>query len=244
VTALVALVVIGAAVFAYKTLTAHGSGVTVPTVQGQTVTAAEHSLKQAGLRWKVVSHVSTTPPYNQVIGSSPQAGSLVPKGTQVTLTYNVKPGKVAIPNVQGESASVAIAKLQQAGFSPANITQKIVASLSVPSGQVVGTNPPAGTRVPLSQQIVLKVSGSGVSVPNVLFLSKHDAIRVLVNAGLNYQVITSPGPPSAAPGTVWQQSPAAHKVVLKNSVVTISVAPSSSSPSPTPSPTPSPSPST
>jgi serine/threonine-protein kinase len=243
VSALVALVVIGAAVFAYKTLTGHGTGVQVPNLQGQTVSAAEHSLKQVGLKWKVVSHVSTSPPYNQVTSTSPQAGSLAQKGSQVILNYNVKPGKVAIPAVQGKLASVAVSILQAKGFNPANITQKTVASLTVPSGQVVSISPAVGTMVPLTQQIVLKVSGGGVPVPNVVFLSRHDAIRVLINAGLNYQVITSPGPPTVAPGTVWQQNPLPHKAALKNQVVTIYVQPGSSSPSPTPSPTPSPSPS-
>ena len=106
-----------------------------------------------------------------------------------------------------------------------------VASLTIPDGSVMSTIPAAGTKVPLSTQIVLRVSGGGEAVPTVTDEQVSDAETAIRAAHLVPNVIREQGPPGATPGSVWQESPSAQKVVLPGSTVNLYVVPGSASPS-------------
>ena len=150
----------------------------------------------------------------------------------------MKPGVKALPDVTNKSVAAAETILTKQGWT--NFQTKTIASLTVQPNNVVRTNPVAGTKWPSSQPVVLYVSGGGKAVPYLLFKTRQDAINALQAAGLVPNVVVQAGPGSAQPGTVWQSIPAANKVVLPGSTVTIYVVPTAASPTPTsPSPTPS-----
>ncbi len=241
VTALVALVVIGAAIGAYELISTSGSGIAVPDVTGMKLAAAERAIANAGFIADPVSHVSTTGTPNVVTSTNPPAGQLEPKGTHITINYNVPPGVKALPDVSKLTVTAAEQELKGLGWTNVSTSPTQVASLTIPSGNVVSTNPPAGTKLGPTAAVVLNVSGGGRRVPYVNYLTADAAKTALLNAGLVPAVVTEPGPPGAQPGTVWQTVPGANRVVLPQSTVTIYVVPQASSPttSPTPSPTPS-----
>ncbi|HEX6934207.1 MAG TPA: Stk1 family PASTA domain-containing Ser/Thr kinase [Streptosporangiaceae bacterium] len=245
VAAVLALAVIGGGIAAYQLVSSTGSSVAVPSdLQGMKVPAAVKAVKAAHLKPKTVSHKSLSGPYNVVTSTNPGGGTKVAKGSTVVLNYNVRPGAQTLPDVSGLSVSDATAKLRQAGWKNVATNPNPVASLKYANGDVVSTNPAAGQQVPLTTQIVLNVSGGGVAVPALAGLSQADAISRLNQAGLAYQIITTPGPPGTTPGTVWKSSPSRGKAVLPTGSVTIYVQPgSTSSPTPTPPPSSSPSPS-
>jgi eukaryotic-like serine/threonine-protein kinase len=247
ITALVALLVIGSVVAAYQLINSAGSGKVVPNVTGEKLDRALAKLAQAGFSTKSVPRISTTGTPNTVISTSPSAGRLEPQGTLITVYYYARPGTKALPDVSKLPASEAIAKLNGLGWRNVSTSTTPVASLTISRGDVVSTNPPAGTKVPFDQAIVLSVSGGGKRVPYVLFLSEADAKAALVQNGLVPAVINNqPGPPGAQPGTVWQTKPGHGAIVLPGSQVAIYVVPGSPSTSPTPttsSGTPSPPPS-
>src|SRR6185437_4166682 len=95
------------------------------------------------------------------------------------------------------------------------------------------------------------VTQSRNPVPTVTDEQVRDAEAQIRSANLIPNIIKEQGPPGATPGTVWQESPNAQKVVLPGSTVNLYVVPGSahtatptptpSSPSPTPTPTPTPS---
>jgi serine/threonine-protein kinase len=239
VTALVALVVIGAAVGAYQLINSGGTGIPVPQVVGEKLAKAEAAITKAQLTFKTVPQVSTTGTPNVVTRTSPQAGLLEPKGTQVTIYYNVKPGTKALPDVSKLTASAATQELNGLGWKTVTQGTSQVASMTIPKGSVVSTTPPAGKKVPFTETVVLNVSGGGVRVPYLNFLKQADAIHVLTQAGLVPAVVNNqPGPPGAQPGTVWETRPGHGAVVLPGSTVAIYVVPGSASPSPSSSPTP------
>src|SRR5262249_623183 len=88
--------------------------------------------------------------------------------------------------------------------------------------------PPKGQTVKTSMPIVLKVSGGGVAVPNVVGESESQAISTLNRDGLKYQIITQAGPPGTPPGMVWKTTPKAGVAVLPRGAVRIYVSPQTS----------------
>jgi eukaryotic-like serine/threonine-protein kinase len=235
--AVVALVVIGAIVLAYEAINGHSAppGATVPTVVGSKLAAAEAKLTKDGFKVKTVAKVTTTSKPNIVLSTDPAAGKFVNKGSTVTVVYSARPGSKAIPDVHGMSVAAAESTLRSAGFKVVTQSTHPVASLSIPEGSVVSTIPPAGTKAPLSTQIVLRVSGSGVQVPSVTDEPVSDAEAAIRAAHLVPNIIKAQGPPGATPGTVWQETPGAQKVVLPESTVNLYVVPGSASPSSSPS---------
>jgi eukaryotic-like serine/threonine-protein kinase len=248
VAAVLALAVIGGAIAAYQLVSSSGSTIAVPNdLQGKKLAAAVRELRHAGLTANPVGHTSVTGPYNVVITTRPSGGTKVDKGSQVTLNYNVRPGKQTLPDVSNMTATDAIALLNKDGWKNVTTNPSLVASLKFKKGYVVTTDPSAGKRISLTTAIVLNVSGGGVAVPPLSGLTLADAEARLTHAGLTYSVVRTPGPPGTLPGTVWKTSPSRGKAVLPGGSVTIYAEPgSTSSPSPpassSPSPSPSPSP--
>ena len=239
-----ALIVIAAGVLVYRVLTATGSGIGVPDVENLSVTKAVAKITAAG--FIPIKHpvTSATGPYNVVTNTSPGPGTLEPKGTRITLDYNVRPGSRAIPPVAGDTVAQAEAVLSKAGFTSVT-TGATVASLTVPKNNVVRTSPPAGTVEPLNTPISLLISGGGVRVPYLLTDTKAVAISTLSAENLVPNFITQAPPAGSAfpPGTVWRTVPGNGKVVLSGSSVTVYLVPGSTSPTTSPSISPSPSPS-
>jgi serine/threonine-protein kinase len=240
VTALVALLVVGAGLIAYKTISGKGSGIPVPSVVGDKIPKAEQAIVNSGLTFLAVSHVSPTGPYNVVTSTSPQGGAFESKGTQIKLNYSVRPGAKALPDVSGMSVADAERTLAADGWTNVQQSTSLVPSVKVSNGHVVSTNPSVGIKVPPGALVLLNVSGGGKRVPSVDDLSEADAQAALQRAGLVGAVVTTPGPPGAQPGTVWQSKPGVGRVVLPGSTITIYVVPQAASPTPTVSATPSP----
>ncbi len=235
--AVVAIVVIAAIVLAYETITGHSNnaaGLTVPNVVSKKLSVAEAALQKKGFKVHAVAHTTSTGPANVVTSTSPAAGSLAKKGSTVTVNYNAKPGAKALPDVRGLTVTEAEAKLSAAGFKTVTPSQQAHASV-ITSGNVVSTTPPAGTKVSITTQIVLNLSGGGVHVPGVTDEQLADALTQLRADNLVPHVINDqPGPPGAAPGSVWETKPGGGALVLPGSTVTVYVVPGSS-PSPPPS---------
>ena len=230
--ALIALIVIVGGIFAYKTISGGSSGVAVPDVTGQSLTSAENAITRAGLVPRLVSQNSTTGPYNQVISETPQPGNNVAKGTQISLVYYPQPGTKNLPSVSGMTSSEAISFLNGKGWTNVITSGTQVASLTVPGGSVVNTNPAAGTPVPFTAQVTLNVSGGGVKMPDLVGMSAQQAETALTTRNLTYNAITAQGPSGFLPGTVFSTNPAAGTVILPTQVVTLNITPNTPSSSP------------
>jgi serine/threonine-protein kinase len=64
-------------------------------------------------------------------------------------------GEVSIPNVVGLNAASASNQLGQAGFT---VTTKSQANATVPAGNVISTNPPAGTKAAKGSSVEITVA--------------------------------------------------------------------------------------
>jgi eukaryotic-like serine/threonine-protein kinase len=235
--ALVALIVIAAIVFAYKTINGHNTstGTSVPTLTGDKLVNAETKLTRDGFKFKAVPKVSTTGVPNTVSSTTPAGGTLAKKGSSVTVYYYARPGAKALPSVRGLTPKAAFALLHRDGWPNVSESPTPVASVRIPDGIVVSTTPPAGSKWSLSTAILINVSGGGRKVPVVTDALLSDAEAALRAENLVPYVVRTPGPPGATPGTVWETSPGAGTVVLPGSTVKLMVVPGSASPSSTPS---------
>jgi eukaryotic-like serine/threonine-protein kinase len=239
VAALIAVAIIAGLVYAFSYVSTSATSYSVPDVVGQPLATAERNIASAHLSPKVIHQASSTVPKGDVISTSPSSGNTVAKGSTVKLFVSTGTGKVTVPDVRGETQSVATSQLQGLGFL---VVQKPAPSSTAPSGQVVRQNPAPGTALAKGSTVTIYVSGGGVQVPSVIGDPAATAQQILRGDGFNVVTKTVAGPTYSTPGNVFDQTPSSG-TLPSGGTVTIYVA---SQPTPTPTPTqstPSPTPS-
>ncbi|MFC1417623.1 Stk1 family PASTA domain-containing Ser/Thr kinase [Streptacidiphilus cavernicola] len=156
----------------------------------------------------------------KVCTQDPAVGTMAAAGSTITIHVSSGAPTKGIPSVSGKSPDDATAALQAAGFTVSNQTQQ--ASDKVPNGQVIGTNPAAGTQAATGSGVVLIVSSgpAQVAVPNLLGLDQQDATAALTKAGLSPAPQGDDNQPSNyLPGQVSRQSQPAGTMVAPNTSI-------------------------
>ncbi|HEY2971395.1 MAG TPA: PASTA domain-containing protein [Pyrinomonadaceae bacterium] len=182
------------------------------------------------------------------IKTSPEAGTEVPVGSNVTLFISTgpgappEPGKVTILNVANQTAEQAKDTLEKS-CSPApcvDVEMNHVPDNKVPVGKVIRTQPGPGTQVNVGSKVALFVSGGTdeVSIPVVRPKPRSEATKLLENAckpapkpGLLVPrtppclnvVQTSRSDDQVAPGNAIGTEPPAGGSVKKGSTVVLLV---------------------
>jgi serine/threonine-protein kinase len=218
----VAALAILAAVLLLLLLPTKAGSATVPDVAGQTQAAAVAALKREGLS-PVVSvtsnaHVAS----GLVIGTTPARGTIVRKGSRVSVFVSSGAESVAVPSVVHKPSAEAVKILTQKGLQP---TTQSEPSETVGRGLVVSTDPTAGVGVQVGSPVTVFVSSGPrqASVPDVTGEPQASATATLSAAGLKVSTVKREVA-EPAPGTVISQSPAAGTQVKAGSTVTIVVA--------------------
>jgi serine/threonine-protein kinase len=203
------LALIAAAVALLLLLNPSKHQVTVPNVTGQTQSAAVARLAAAGLTAIPSPTASIAYPAGVVFGETPPHGSLVNRGTRVTLLVSSGPGSATVPDVKGLSGAQAMQRLTKAGFKPSTQSQS---STTIPAGKVIATEPPGHTEAQAGSPVTVLVSSgpAQVSVPEVVGQSEAEAKASLRAAGLEAGTVTKQEAPGKEAGTVLSQSPAAN----------------------------------
>ena len=120
-------------------------------------------LKTAGFNPTIVTtQVAGSTPAGTVAYTRPSANSSTAAGTQVRI-YVSKGGSVTVPNVAGMTVANAKATLLAAGYAAVSEpqpsqTQYFQKSATVPKGNVIGTDPAAGTAASVNSAILLIIS--------------------------------------------------------------------------------------
>ncbi|HEY6479587.1 MAG TPA: Stk1 family PASTA domain-containing Ser/Thr kinase, partial [Streptosporangiaceae bacterium] len=130
-------------------------------------------------------------------------------------------GSISVPAVAGLPQNQAKAEIVKANLVVGTVTTR--PSATVPSGDVISSNPSDGTNVKAHSTVNLIVSGGQAkkTVPSVTGMQEQAAITALTNQGLNYNVkqVQSTQPQN----TVVSQSPPAGSKVAPGSTVTLNV---------------------
>jgi serine/threonine-protein kinase len=135
----------------------------------------------------------------------------------VTIIASTGPVMIDVPQVTGLSPTAAEAALRKAGLTPGAVT--MAGSSTIPAGEVISTNPVAGTSWPQSRQVGITVS-AGPPLPD--FFGQPVAAAQAAAAQGGYQINPVPDPSSTQPSnTIISQSPAAGTPISKGEVVTV-----------------------
>jgi eukaryotic-like serine/threonine-protein kinase len=120
--------------------------VPIPSLVGQTPSAAGQTLGQLGLKvGNQVNEPSSTVPFGQVTRTDPPAGTQVVVGTAVTVFVSTGLPQVTVPDLTNDSKSTASAALQAIGLTPNFSTQ--ATNDSTQNGKVISQNPPPNSSV-------------------------------------------------------------------------------------------------
>jgi serine/threonine-protein kinase len=164
----------------------------VPDVVGESQTAAEGSLVNAGLAVGPITTVSSTSQSpGSVLSQSPSAGASAPAGSPVSLTVAQAPTEIAVPNVVGNNETQAAAALGGAGFVPKTATATTTDSSKV--GVVLKQSPGAGQRASKGATVTLTI---GALAP-----------RTTTTTPTNPKTTTTPATPTPTTTTPTTPSP-------------------------------------
>jgi serine/threonine-protein kinase len=192
--------------------------VPVPDLTGLTVDQASQRLAGAQL---ALGRSTPRPDSNVkaglIVSWSGEAGQL-PRGSQVDVILSSGPPTVAVPDIvhTARSFADAAAILQSQGLSAVENDEF---SDSVAKGEIISTNPPAGSQTPNGSAVTVSVSKGPdlVAVPNVRSLSVDAATRALEAQGF-----TVSGVVGAPDRLVSFTTPAAGALVKRGSAVRLS----------------------
>jgi serine/threonine-protein kinase len=130
---------------------------------------------------------SDTVPSGVVISTDPEAGTKVPKDTEVTLIVSSGPSEVSVPSLLGLTEQEAKDALTAAGLTLGTITQGT--SPTAPLGKVIESNPETGTYATSGSVVDLIISNGKVEVPDVTSMNVTQAKNQLTGSGVGLKVV-------------------------------------------------------
>jgi serine/threonine-protein kinase len=188
--------------------------VPVPPVAGKADDDARNALLVAGFTvGNPVSRFDPDQPAGTVIGTEPQAGAAAPYGSPVSLVIATS---LTVPTVSGTPRDAAFATLTAQGFVPTLGAPAFDAG--VPGGDVIGTEPAAGSRIDPAQPQVSVIVSTAVQVPDLTQGNVGQARSTLAGLGLGMDVRALFGSDGS---TVTGQSPDPGTLVQPGSTVTV-----------------------
>ncbi len=230
---LLAVVVVG--VFAGLAVLLNGGGggdedpvadlVAIERVEGMTQDEATKILKDQGFTVDAREQANDSVAKGKVIGTDPEAGKEVEKGSAVTLFVSTGKEKVTVPgNLVGKPFSEVQSILQEAGFL---VQSREQSNDSVEPGTVLKVQPGSGSRVNKGSKIdvIIAKAVDKKVMPDLLGLDEVTAKARLKDAGFNkVQFTTAPADNGAAPGTVFKTNPVAGTEATVNTTIVVYIA--------------------
>jgi serine/threonine-protein kinase len=192
----------------------------VPRLVGLTPTAAKNLLAKTPLKLAPVIEVfSEVVPKGFVISSSPDTGSKVKRGTQITITVSKGKEQVPYASYVGKNGEQALTELTEAGF---NVTSTYAFSEVRLAGEVISQNPSGGVAIDKGSAVAIVISkGSEFAyIPNLFSIEQSKAVKALQDLGLKVTVKIIGRKPIKK---VTNMSPKVGSKVKRGSAVTITV---------------------
>jgi serine/threonine-protein kinase len=128
---------------------------TVPEMVGDPLATAEAEAEEAGLDLVLQQEFNSDVPNGAVIRQSLAPGTEAERGDSLTVVLSLGPELAAVPEVEGLTREVAIARLDNARFE-----YRIVREYhqTVPEDRVISQNPQGATELEVGKQVRLTVS--------------------------------------------------------------------------------------
>jgi serine/threonine-protein kinase len=177
---LVLAAVLGAAAWWFGS----GRWTAVPRISGLDPTAAERTLQASDLTGAITQAHDDTVPAGQVVSTDPSVGARTLRGS--TIRVVVSEGKPIVPDITPGASPDAVAQaVRAAQLTPRLDAGQDAYNNTVPTGAVVGLNPPPGTQLNIGAPVVVVVSKGPAPnpVPNVVGQPRDQAFAALTQAG-------------------------------------------------------------
>lgn len=136
-----------------------GSGINVPATVGSSVDSAKNLLSGVGLTYVDGGTQPSAAPAGEVTATSPAGGSLVSKGTSVTVYTSDGSGATDVPTVTGKSLKDAGNDIKNAGFDTSKVSVKYSQSKDENRCDVLAQSPDGGSKAAKDASITLTVGG-------------------------------------------------------------------------------------
>ena len=195
----------------------------MPDLENETEANAMKTLQalELGLKITIKDENSSDVKQGSVVRTEPEAGEKLEKGQDVILYISL--GQNKMPDLKNDTRSNAETRLRalDIGLSILFLEEE---SNTVEEGRVTRTDPAAGSQIKEKDTITVYIStGDGkVNVPPVIGFTKMEAITLLKDAGLMYEV-REMYDPTVEEGKVISQSEMPNSKVEKGTVVVIDV---------------------
>lgn len=179
-------------------------------------------------------------PEGEAVQWDPDTGTSVDAGSKVTVRFSSGPGELEIPDVQGMSQDQARSTLESHGFNPAGFSVETTDDSDFDEGEVVSTDPEAGTMAAPDDPITITIATGNIDLPDLVGMDLEEAQGKLSDLGLTASITRQED--DGDPGLVLKQQPEPG-TVSGDTVVDLIVSIPQEEPSETPSQSPSESPS-
>jgi len=211
-------------IVAANALVGGGGGSQVPLLTGESKDDAVQELRQAHLTAAFGTAVNNESiPVDHVVSQSPSGNAKVKAGDTVTIILSLGPKQVTVPDLHGLSPADAQNELQARKLVSGGVQTE--PNDTVAEGQVIETDPKAGTKVDPSSQVTLIVSSgkATLTIPaDIIGKSFADAKAELEAMNLKVQQTTDTSG-TAAQGDVAAVNPDVGSTVQPGDTVTLAV---------------------
>jgi beta-lactam-binding protein with PASTA domain len=203
------------------------SSKTVPDATGRLLPQARDLVEGAGFRVRF-ERVASERPRDEVIRQAPESGAEVEPRSIVVLTISGGPDRIAVPDVEGMSASAAAGVLRDAGLDSS--TRSIASDEQADT--VLEQTPTAGEEVSKGTIVALRIAeerdtqpttpqAGTVRVPDLVGTTSGDARSRLRAVGLRFT--QRPVESQRPAGEVVSQSPRGGATLREGGTVTLRV---------------------
>ena len=182
----------------------------VPKLTGMRMEKAQETLKPLGLSLMLdTSSDFSDLPAGRILSQFPDPGETVKRGRRVWVRVSKGRRAVEVPSLRGMSRRQAEISLQQAGLRLGGT--QFVFSAEAPAGAVIGSHPPAQTKVERGRIVSLEVSTganpSETHMPSLIGLSLSQAHNQIEALHFTLGEISQRADPKSLPQTVLSQNP-------------------------------------
>jgi beta-lactam-binding protein with PASTA domain/tRNA A-37 threonylcarbamoyl transferase component Bud32 len=181
------VIILGVVTAGWWFLSGPGAPATVPAVVGMSYDDATSALSDAHLDATRENAFSEKVKKGLVVSTKPGEGAEVRRGSTVTVTVSRGPERHAVPDVTGSSLRDARAAVLDEKLKVGKVSRAF--DDSVPEGEVVSSDPQAGTKLKRNAAVSLVVSKGPhpLDVPDVTGQEFKDAEQILEGLGLNVE---------------------------------------------------------
>lgn len=198
------------------------SKIEIPDVANLTVEEATAALENEGFTvGETIERNSEEVEKDKVIGTTPKAGLLRVKGTEVQLIVSLGEEMIEMDDYVGQQISQALSLLEKSGFLDVD---SVEVDSDLPAGEVISQEPEAGEEVVAEDTTVtLQVSRGKkmVTVDNLKGYTESELKDYARNIGLHIKKGTPVNSDTVPKGSVVSQNPTAGSQVVEGTTINV-----------------------